>query len=359
MSTEPSTPSNKGRLCLIADINRSDGYSFTAPTPDDAPQGDDLILPNRSSLRVFEDGIELGPAHSLHDDIKKHGGGRFSHWGRWLAFSSSDGSDPRTNGRAYRMLYLLKEDAQATALTAALNVDIGELNAEQRYVWGERAFATFVPNVRLSEFGRSVFADVDFLADYERFDRSNYRSFDRKFAMKELLKLALPLDGDVAECGVFRGASAFLLAKGIAARAPDKKLHLFDSFAGLSAPNPDLDGAHWHSGDLACGLAEVASNLTQQASFIEFHPGWIPAGFSEITEGRFCFVHIDVDLFEPTRDALAFFGQRLAPGGLIVCDDYGFETCPGARRAMDEYAGASGQTIVHLPTGQGVIFAGR
>jgi hypothetical protein len=348
-----------GRLCSILDVRHSKGRCFTAPTPGPAPQGDDLILPNRSNMRVFEDGVELGPPHSLHDDIIAYGGGRFSHWGRSLMFSSSDGSDPRANGRAYRMLYFLQDSVQESFFAAALNTDIEKLDAVQRYAWGERAFSIFAPNVKLSEFARSMFSDAGFLADYERFDRDNYRSFDRKFAMKELLKLALPLAGDIAECGVFRGASAFLLAKGIAAQAPDKRLHLFDSFAGLSAPSSDLDGAHWHSGDLACGLPEVASNLERHASLIVYHPGWIPDRFTDVSDRSFCFLHVDVDLFEPTRDALAFFGPRMVPGGLIVCDDYGFETCPGARRAMDEHAAAVGQTIVHLPTGQGVIFAGR
>jgi hypothetical protein len=353
------TVSSNGRLCSILDINHSGSHCYTAPIPDDAPQGDDLNLQDRSCLRVFEDGIELGPAHSTHDDIFAHGAGRFSHWGRWLMFSSSDGSDPRTNGRTHQMLYLLQDSAQTGILTAALNINIDELDAEQRYAWGERAFSVFAPSVKLSEFGRSMFSDADFLADYERFDRSNYRSFDRKFAMKELLKLALPLDGDLAECGVFRGASAYILAKGMAARSRKKRLHLFDSFAGLSEPKAELDGWHWHSGDLACDLAEVASNLKQHASLVVFHPGWIPEKFSEVSDKRFCFLHVDVDLFEPTRDALAFFGPRVTPGGLIVCDDYGFETCPGARRAMDEYARDSAQPVVHLPTGQGVIFAGR
>jgi len=353
------TVASNGRLYPIAEVSHSEGHCFAARTPHDTPQGDDVILAKRSSLRVFEDGFELGPAHSLHTDIISFGGGRFSHWGRWLMFSSSDGSDPRTNGRTYRVLYGLRENAQTDILTAALNVSVDQLNAEQRYDWGERTFSVFAPNVKLSEFGRILFADADFLADYERFDRSNYRSFDRKFALKELLKLALPLDGDVAECGVFRGASAFLLAKGIAAQAPDKRLHLFDSFAGLSEPKAEIDGGHWHSGDLACDLAEVASNLNQYTSFIVLHPGWIPERFSEVQEKKFCFVHIDVDLFAPTRDALAFFGAQMVPGGLIICDDYGFETCPGARRAMDEYALKSGQTVVQLPTGQGVILADR
>jgi O-methyltransferase len=351
--------SGNGRLCPIIDISHSSGHCFTAPTPEEAPQGDDLNLPDRSVLRLFEDGIELGPSHSLHDQIIAQGGGRFSHWGRWVMFSTSDGSDPRTSGRSYQMLYLLEQNSQIGVLTTALSINIEALSREERYDWGERAFSVFAPDVKLSEFGRSIFFDAEFISDYERFDRSNYRSFDRKFAMKELLKLALPLEGDLAECGVFRGASAFLLAKGIAARAPNKRLHLFDSFAGLSAPRPDLDGAHWHSGDLACNLADVASNLKERANLVVFHPGWIPERFSEVSGKNFCFVHIDVDLFEPTRDALTFFGPRMVPGGLMVCDDYGFETCPGARRAMDEFADAGGQAIVHLPTGQGVIIAGR
>jgi hypothetical protein len=66
-------------------------------------------------------------------------------------------------------------------------------------------------------------------------------------------------------------------------------------------------------------------------------------------------VHIDVDLYQPTRDSLAFFYPRLVKGGVIVMDDYGFKTCPGATRAAEELATAQGVGILHLPTGQGVI----
>jgi hypothetical protein len=59
----------------------------------------------RSVLRIFENGIELTPPHSLHTDIASIGKGRFSHWkeGRFVAlyFSASDNSNPKTNGRTY------------------------------------------------------------------------------------------------------------------------------------------------------------------------------------------------------------------------------------------------------------------
>ena len=53
--------------------------------------------PSRSSLKLYENDAELGPAHSVHSDVSNLGRGAFSHWGGWLYFSSSDNSDPRAN----------------------------------------------------------------------------------------------------------------------------------------------------------------------------------------------------------------------------------------------------------------------
>jgi O-methyltransferase len=49
---------------------------------------------------------------------------------------------------------------------------------------------------------------------------------------------------------------------------------------------------------------------------------------------------------------LNFFWPRLVPGGIVVCDDYGFTTCPGARSAMDEFFAELGVGIIELTTGQ-------
>ena len=57
----------------------------------------------RSTVRLFENGVPIGPAHSLHDDIRVSGSGRFSHWGSTLYFSSTDNSDPNKNNRTYSL----------------------------------------------------------------------------------------------------------------------------------------------------------------------------------------------------------------------------------------------------------------
>ena len=69
--------------------------------------------PDRSPIDMYENDKRLGPAHSSPEDIAALGHGRFSHWkknGTTLFWSSSDGSNPNTNGRAY---WVVKPPARA------------------------------------------------------------------------------------------------------------------------------------------------------------------------------------------------------------------------------------------------------
>jgi hypothetical protein len=63
---------------------------------------DNNVSPERSRIMLYENGRALGPAHSLHADIEDIGRGRFSHWNDiGVIFSTSDNSDPNSNGRTY------------------------------------------------------------------------------------------------------------------------------------------------------------------------------------------------------------------------------------------------------------------
>jgi O-methyltransferase len=88
---------------------------------------------------------------------------------------------------------------------------------------------------------------------------------------------------------------------------------------------------------------------------VSWHPGWIPTRFHDAGDRRFAFVHIDVDLEQPTRDSIEFFYPRLNPGGILLCDDYGFAACPGATRAIDEFLAHKPEKIVALASGGGFI----
>lgn len=52
---------------------------------------------------LLEDGVPLPFPGTIHDEIRKLGGGRYSVWGRSLYFSAPDNSDPSDNGRTYEL----------------------------------------------------------------------------------------------------------------------------------------------------------------------------------------------------------------------------------------------------------------
>jgi len=95
----------RGRLHKVDSglIAHREGHCFIVALPE--IQGDNSKdCPRISRLRLFEDGVELGPAHVTHVAIAEEGGGRFSHSGNQLYFSSSDGVSPITNGRVYTVV---------------------------------------------------------------------------------------------------------------------------------------------------------------------------------------------------------------------------------------------------------------
>jgi hypothetical protein len=87
------------------------GFNTRVIQAEDHELGFAYIVPSDNSLGstlrdqgayITEDGVRLGPANSLHDTIRDIGRGAFSFYNGALRFSSSDNSDPRSNGRLYR-----------------------------------------------------------------------------------------------------------------------------------------------------------------------------------------------------------------------------------------------------------------
>ena len=158
----------------------------------------------------------------------------------------------------------------------------------------------------------------------------------------------------------FGKGSFFFLSGATDADPAWKAPHLlFDSFAGLPEPTQaDAGGTRrdpWSSGHLAVPEAVVRRQLAPFEKLCQFRPGWIPQSFEGLGEQRFAFVHIDVDLYDSTRDAFRYLYPRMIPGGLMLCDDYGLSTCPGATRAVDEFFEDKAEPVLPLPSGPALI----
>lgn len=234
---------------------------------------------------------------------------------------------------------------------------VGGTPAQKRRVRQElaRASAGIFGDFPISEDHKAWRKDKVFLDDYRRLSPGNAYSQDRKWVLREYVRLSNELPGDLAECGSFEGASAFFMCQA----STHGILCVFDSFEGISEPDVvDTSTApnvtQWSKGDMLSSEAQLRANLAHVAS-VRVFAGWIPKRFDEVQERKFRVVHVDVDLYQPTRDSLEFFYPRLSDGGVIIMDDYGFLTCPGAKLAADEFAQLNLIQILHLPTGQGVI----
>lgn len=183
----------------------------------------------------------------------------------------------------------------------------------------------------------------------------------RYYSFRYLLHSVAEVPGDVCEVGCYRGLSAHLIASTLHEMGKAVTFHLCDSFEGLSE-FASVDRSDLHDMNhpdkrqkYICSLETVRHNL-QEFDFIAYHKGWIPAPFQALGERRFCFVHIDVDLYRPTRDSFEFFYPRLNPNGVMVFDDYGSVKFPGARQALDEcLSRVTDAFFLAFPSGQAFL----
>ena len=174
---------------------------------------------------------------------------------------------------------------------------------------------------------------------------------------------AMKLEGERAECGVFQGTSALLLCRAAQTLDPAHDgagLHLIDSFDGLSPPGDEdafsvPEGRMTMSQGMFAAIYDRAMAALAPFPGVKFHRGWIPEAFAGLPESRWSFLHIDVDLYEPTYASLEYFYPRLVAGGVIVCDDYSAPLFPGAYRAWNRFCDEAGASFVVLDTGQSVL----
>ncbi|HJU26877.1 MAG TPA: TylF/MycF/NovP-related O-methyltransferase, partial [Rhodanobacteraceae bacterium] len=89
-------------------------------------------------------------------------------------------------------------------------------------------------------------------------------------------------------------------------------------------------------------------------SNVHFHTGIFPQTAAAIADTFFSFVHLDLDLEGGTLAALEFFCPRLAPGALLVADDFNSTPVQAAFRA---YFRSRSATIIGLPWAQGIVVA--
>jgi hypothetical protein len=205
------------------------------------------------------------------------------------------------------------------------------------------------------------------------------RDLPRFLAHYELFNQVIDLPGDIIDLGVYKGASFFTWAKLLetfCATDRYRKVFGFDHFEGLRGDQfAEEDGAKNEADQKIAGgykaLAEEVRTLVQLHNADNLLPGTercrlvegdiletLPKFLEENPGLKISLLHLDVDLYKPTRFALELLYPHVVKGGIICFDEYGRIPWQGETKAVDEFFAAFSEppvimkfSFIHTPGG--------
>jgi len=157
-----------------------------------------------------------------------------------------------------------------------------------------------------------------------------------------LAAILADVPGDFVECGVFGGAQAAAMARAIMNTGSERRVHLFDSFAGIPAAGPNdaefLAAGH-EAGLSSCTLAAVQEHMREWGitdDMLVYHPGLFADTVPGADIGRIAVLRLDGDLYESTKACVDALVPKVSKGGWVIVDDYHLTGC---RQAVTEALG--------------------
>jgi O-methyltransferase len=161
------------------------------------------------------------------------------------------------------------------------------------------------------------------------------------------------IKGEIAELGVYKGETARLIHHYL----PERFLNLFDTFEGfvkndISKENDQIRNSESVIHFKDTSIDSVLSFIDSKNSNVRVFQGYFPDSVDKkLYQTTFAFVHLDADLYEPTRNGLEFFYPRVSSGGIILIHDY--NAWPGCRKAVDEFFCSKKEFPIPMPDKSG------
>jgi hypothetical protein len=156
-------------------------------------------------------------------------------------------------------------------------------------------------------------------------------------SMKYIARNKLP--GDIVECGCFLGGVGIFIGILRKKLALEKRIYLFDSFAGPPPGEKDKRlGKEVVSSSYPDILDDVQENVALEigsTTGFQFIKGYVENTLPTFMSGPLCLLRLDTDFYNSTKVEFEMLYDRLVPGGVIIVDDYGLFS--GSRKATDEF----------------------
>jgi hypothetical protein len=177
------------------------------------------------------------------------------------------------------------------------------------------------------------------IADKVISDSRTMMRYERLFTIWQALGNTSHLDGAMAEVGVWRGGTSYLMSEGRRRLAgKDAPIVLVDTFEGHPADtiDPEADPLQRVGGFAGTSVERVKAYLAD-FPLCEIRKGNAIEILDQLDDKKYFLVHIDTDIYRSTLKSLQYFHPRLVKGGVIVVDDFGATKCPGVTQAVHEY----------------------
>jgi O-methyltransferase len=202
-------------------------------------------------------------------------------------------------------------------------------------------------------------SDELFLATYHEVSKHTLVDFYRCWELWTLVGQSAKLEGSILEVGVWRGGTGALMAKKAALCGIDYPVYLCDTFRGVVKAG--ANDTCYEGGEHADTSRRDVEHLVVERlklDNVRILEGVFPDETARWIEDRHaCFrlCHIDVDVYQSAKDIMDWIWGRMAVGGIVVFDDFGFQGCQGITRLVNEQSAERDRLVLHNLNGHALM----
>lgn len=227
-------------------------------------------------------------------------------------------------------------------------------NGSTKFTINNFQYAVVTPSANYSPW----LQDDEFQKIYHQIKKNTLVDIYRCYELWEMTEAMYRLDSTAhfIEIGVWRGGTAGIVGRKLSLLQSTSNFYLADTFSGVVKAT--ANDKFYSGGEHADTSQEIVEQLLKDRySGYKILKGIFPdeTAHNIPSHEKFSFCHIDVDVYESAKDIVDWIWGRMITGGIIIFDDYGFHSCDGVTKYVNELKKMTDRVIVYNMNGHAVM----